>query len=238
MKSIAFTHIGKRKENQDVVLVHEINQDTMLYLVVDGMGGYTDGKKAAEITSESISTFLSNSTSINKDSIQMSVNKANLAIRQFQESNNSNLGATVGGIVITKNKAQCFCVGDVGVFHYSKGKLTFESKAHNLVNDLKHTGSLKTSSLEKLSHIVTRSIQGNVKKSVISYHVLILEEHDSLIICSDGVHNITDSHTILYHLNKEQHISESIETISQRIEKEADDNASLIAIYGFNEPVL
>ena len=57
---------------------------------------------------------------------------------------------------------------------------------------------------------------------------------DQLFICSDGVHNIIDSNTLQYLLNKEDSTDALIATIDQRIEKEAIDNASLILIEGFD----
>ncbi|WP_193702253.1 hypothetical protein [Flavobacterium haoranii] len=38
MKIISHTGIGKRKENQDVILINDFVDDNSLYLIVDGMG--------------------------------------------------------------------------------------------------------------------------------------------------------------------------------------------------------
>lgn len=231
MKSSILTHKGKRKSNQDVVLVKNINPDTYLYLVADGMGGYDNGEIAASICVESISTFLSNIELIDEEGIQKAVNKANLAIRQFQEKNHSKLGATLGGIILSKNIAKCFWVGDVKVLHYSERKLDFESKSHNLINELSESGASRDAfNTSKYSHIVTRSIQGDVKKSVISYKSLEISDKDQLIICSDGVHNLLDSQTIQYMINNEKAKCSVVELINDRLFNEAEDNASLIYI--------
>ena len=59
MKLIKFSKIGKREVNQDYVLIQNINPETSLFLVVDGMGGYTDGDIAAQLVAENILTYLS-----------------------------------------------------------------------------------------------------------------------------------------------------------------------------------
>jgi protein phosphatase len=231
MKSITLTHKGKRKINQDVVLTKNIDPETYLYLVADGMGGYDNGEIAAQIALESVETLLSIVEVIDKDCIQKAVNKANLAIRQFQEQNNSKLGTTLGGIIISKGLAKCFWVGDVKILHYSENKLVFESKSHNLINELSESDVVnETFKPSKYSHIVTRSIQGDIKKSIISYQELVVNDKDKLIICSDGVHNIIDSQTMLFLMNNQKINSSFIDQLNNRLNNESDDNASLIYI--------
>ncbi|WP_158848504.1 PP2C family protein-serine/threonine phosphatase [Algibacter sp. L1A34] len=234
MKSITLTHKGKRKTNQDVVLTKNINPDTYFYLVADGMGGYDNGEIAAQIVSDSILTFLSNVIEINKESIQKAINKANLAIRQFQEQNHSKMGATLGAVIFSKGIAKCFWVGDIKILHYSESKLTFESKSHNLKNELsKSESSNEVFKSSKYSHIVTRSIQGVVKKSIISYQEITIKEKDKLIICSDGVHGLIDSQTILFLMNNEKKNISFIDELNNRLENESNDNASLIYVTEF-----
>lgn len=159
MRSKVISHIGKRKTNQDLTLVEKINMDSHLYLIADGMGGYDNGDIAAAMVIDSLTTFLSNSTQFNENVIHKAINKANLALRLYQEQHQSKLGSTVGGIIVSGKTAKTFWVGDVKILHYSKGKLCFESKAHNLISELSETDSSKDSvNFSKYSHIVTRSI--------------------------------------------------------------------------------
>jgi len=232
MKSIALTNKGKRKVNQDVILIRNIGSDIDLFIVADGMGGYDNGEVAAQMACESISTFLSNIDVINQETIQKAVNKANLAIRQFHEQNNSKMGTTLGAVILSKGKAKCFWVGDIKIFHYSSNKLLFESQSHNLLNELSQK-DLSNDAFEssKYSHIVTRSIQGDVRKSIISYQELTINEKDKLIICSDGLHNIIDGQTMLYLMNYNKEDISFVDEINNRLEKEAVDNASMIHVF-------
>ena len=231
MKSITITHKGKRKTNQDLILIKKIDPETNLYMIADGMGGYDDGELAAQISLDNIETFLSNVAIIDKNTIQKAVNKANLAIRQFQEQNNSKLGATLGGVIISKNIAKCFWIGDVKIIHFSKNKLLYESKSHNLLNEFSDNKlSNNISKLNNYSHIVTRSIQGDIKKSVISYQELIINKKEKMIICSDGVHSLIDSQTMLFLMNSKKDNKTFVEQINDRLINYGDDNSSLIYI--------
>ena len=80
----------------------KINIDSYIYLVADGMGGYDNGDIAAEMVIDSLTTFLFNSDQFNVNVIHKAINKANLALRQYQEQHQSKLGSTLGGILISE----------------------------------------------------------------------------------------------------------------------------------------
>lgn len=195
------------------------------------MGGYDNGDIAAAIVIDSISTYLSKASQLNEDAIHKAIKTANVALRQYQDQHHSKLGSTLGGIIISGKSAITFWVGDVKILHYSKEKLCFESTPHNLTNELTGIKDLnKKRSTSKYDHIVTRSVQGDMEKSLPSYHELQLKVGDKLFICSDGVYNIIDPQTLQYLLKKVNSADSLLKIIDQRLMQEANDNASLIFI--------
>jgi len=232
MRHIDFTHKGQRNSNQDVILIKEIHPETYLYLIADGMGGYSDGELAAKIVTENIETYLSSLKIIDKKEIQIAVNKANLAIKQQKQQSHNEMGATVGGVIVNKGCAYCFWIGDVKILRFRKNKLFFESEDHSLLNQLKTNGSITdASTLSKYKHIVTKSIQGKKENSSIGFEIFgQIDADDIIIICSDGVHDIIDANSIEFMLNQALNIDLAIKKIKKRIEIEAIDNSSLIAI--------
>lgn len=96
---ITHTGLGKRKENQDIILNEVLYPDTSLYLIVDGMGGYEKGKEAAEIITNSIFLYLSNTQEINFLKIDEAIKKANQEIKHFNYRHNLKSGGTLAGIV-------------------------------------------------------------------------------------------------------------------------------------------
>ena len=232
MKSIIISYKGQRKNNQDVILAKNLNDTSYLYMIGDGMGGYENGDVAARMVVDSIATYLSTFDNIQQDDIQKGVNKSNLTIRQYQEQNHTKMGTTIGGVIIQNNMAKLFWIGDVKIMYFKRNILKFESKSHNLINEIIENGSISDSDrLSKYAHIVTRSIQGDPKTSIVSYKEIDFnEKEDLIIICSDGVHNIIDSHSIEFLLNQNSNINESVEKIKKRLQSESIDNSSLIAI--------
>ena len=209
MKVQQLTGIGKRESNQDFICIGGLESGASFFLIADGMGGYEKGNEAARIISENIFTFLNYVESINKQNIQQAVQKANLAIRQFNIKNNIKSGATIGGIIVEKNISHIFWVGDVMVYQINKNKVLFQTKSHTLVNSLLESNSIKEEkSLEKYKHIVTRSISGKPSESSIDYHYSIFSEDDMFIICSDGVHNIISIDQLLVYIKQTNGLQE------------------------------
>lgn len=221
------TGIGKRESNQDLIYVDKLESDASFFLIADGMGGYEKGDEAARIVTENIFTFLIFVGSINEQNIQQAVQKANLAIKQFNSKNNIKSGATIGGIIAVKNTVHLFWIGDVMIYQINKENVLFQTRSHTLVNSLLETESIKEEkSLEKYKHIVTRSISGKPSESSIGYQLIQFSEGDSFIICSDGVHNTVSVEQLLMYINQEN----GLQALEDKFFKEAQDNYSVITI--------
>lgn len=221
------TGIGKRESNQDLIYVDKLESDASFFLIADGMGGYEKGDEAARIVTENIFTFLNFVGRINEQNIQQAVQKANLAIKQFNSKNNIKSGATIGGIIVVENTVHLFWIGDVMIYQINKENVLFQTRSHTLVNSLLETESIKEEkSLEKYKHIVTRSISGKPSESSIGYQLIQFSKDDSFIICSDGVHNTVSVEQILMYINQEN----SLQQLEREFLKDSQDNYSIITI--------
>lgn len=221
------TGTGKRESNQDFIYMDRLESGTYFFLIADGMGGYKKGDEAARIVTENIFTFLNFVENINEQNIQKAVQKANLAIKQFNNKNNIKSGATIGGIIVEENTVHVFWVGDVMIYQINKENVLFQTKSHTLVNSLLESESIKEEkSLERYKHIVTRSISGKASESSIGYQSIQFSEDDSFIICSDGVHNTVSVEQILEYIKKRNGLQE----LKSQFLKEAQDNYSIITI--------
>lgn len=218
---------GKRESNQDFICIDRLESGASFFLIADGMGGYEKGDEAAKIISENIFTFLNYVESINEQNIQKAVQKANLAIKQFNDKNNIKSGATIGGVIVVENIAHVFWIGDVMVYQISKEKVLFKTKSHTLVNRLLESDNIKEEkSLEKYKHIVTRSISGKLSESSIGYQSVQFSEEDTFIICSDGVHNMMSIEQVLVYSSQENGLQE----LECQFLSEAQDNYSVIIV--------
>jgi serine/threonine protein phosphatase PrpC len=232
MEIYSFTNIGKRKSNDDVILIEKLNDEATLFLIADGMGGYSYGGKAASIIVDNIKTYLEYSKEYNTEGIRNAIKKANLAIKQESYFYEEKMGATIGGVLINKDCQIAFWVGDVKIFVLKGNNLVFESKAHTLANSLKgKSEKISAISIEKIKHVVTKSIQGDLLNNEVEVSTIDqLSIGDTIVICSDGVHDIIDGNTISFIFSKNNNITLSLNEIRNRCEMEAIDNFSLISI--------
>jgi serine/threonine protein phosphatase PrpC len=120
---------GKRETNQDFICVNKLESGASFFLIADGMGGYEKGDEAAKITTENIFTFLNYVETINEKNIKQAVQKANLAIKQFNTENIIKSGATIGGIIVEKGTVHIFWVGDIKVSQINNDKVLFQTKS-------------------------------------------------------------------------------------------------------------
>lgn len=232
MKTITFSHTGKRQSNQDSILISSLARDEYLMLVADGMGGYSNGDIAARLVNEVVLSTLDKVLEIDQKEVQIAIDNSNLILKEKIESLQSKMGATVGGIVISKSNALCFWVGDVLILHFRKNKLIFESKSHTLINEMKSTSFINDpEKIKKYKHVVTRSVNGDLTNSAAEFHLIEnLNPEDLLILCSDGVHDIFSSVQIQQILNTSDNNQEAMLRIEKRLHEEATDNFSLILI--------
>lgn len=226
----SFSNKGKRKNNQDYLFSKSINPDCILNMVVDGMGGYEYGDVASKLVAENIHTYLSTINDISEKEIQKAVNKSNLIIKQKSDDLNAKIGATLGGAIILKDKAFLFWVGDVKIIHLRNNKLLFETHSHTLINQMINNGSV-INNIERYKHVVTRSVSGSIKESIIDCHLVNnLLPKDIIIIYSDGVSDILNSYQIKSVFDSATTFQDGVNQIETLCKNDANDNFSMMAI--------
>lgn len=188
MKFWSHTVKGRKAINEDYLLHHDLDGDRYLWVVADGMGGYYNGEIAAKIVAENMLALVSSHNHVDQRLLQISINKANLALRQLEQISGRKSGSTIGGIYIEGDKAICFWVGDVKILYFRNNKLFFESKSHSLINELQDRGlNFDSSIISNHRHIITNSIQGDVDNPKADYFLCELKRNiDEIVICSDG----------------------------------------------------
>lgn len=218
---------GRRETNQDFICVNKLKSRASFFLITDDMGAYEKGDEAAKITTENIFAFLNHIENINEQNIQQAVQKANLAIKQFNTKNNIKSGATIGGIIVEKDIVHIFWVGDVMVYQINKDKVLFQTKSHTLVNSLLESDNKKEDkSLDKYKHIVTKSLSGKSFELNIGYQSKPFSKDDLFIICSDGLHNLISIKQLLVFINQKN----GLQKLERQFLEGAQDNYSIITI--------
>ena len=230
MNSSFITNKGKRKSNQDVVFSESIGEDRDVFLLADGMGGYKNGEYAANFIVKQAYEIVKNQESFDKSSIQLIIDEVTRALVKENEKQGSNMGATLGGVIRNKEVFHCFWVGDVKIFQIRDKKIIYESKEHNLKNELiENNVFVEANNAKKYNHVVTRSIHNDVSKAKIDYKCIKdFKQDDYIILASDGVTDVLSNYELLEILNSKKDISGILLELEERLLKTAKDNYSFI----------
>lgn len=180
---IEYSNIGCRAQNQDFVLSKSFGENKSLYIVADGMGGYSDGDIAAKIAAEEISTNITTG-----DSIKEAVLKANSVLRTtIFERGVSKMGCCLAGICVDHNNGYIFWIGDCRVYIFRRGELLYVTQDHTMIAEMEKHGKVSLAHRERYGHIISRGFMGSPTDET-DEDKLELYPDDEIIICSDGLY--------------------------------------------------
>lgn len=209
MRKIAFygqTDVGRiRTNNEDAFLVCNIWDDNhLLAVVIDGVGGYEGGEVAAAIARESILEFLNeNPSGDRQDLLKRAVIFANNRI--FQERgcrpalSSMSCVLTASLVELDSMRVNIAHVGDTRLYQYASGQIEKLTHDHSLVGYREEIGDLTEE--EAMTHpqrnIISRDVgSGLLDESDTSYVEVTsypLEPKTQLLLCSDGLCDMVTS---------------------------------------------
>ena len=205
MKIFQYTNKGSREENQDFVIHGSLPDNSVVFVVADGMGGYSDGATASKVVSEAIS-FANDALMLKR--MAMAAQK---------------MGCVITVLFVTGGSAYLTWLGDSRIYMYRDGQEVYRTEDHSVVNELAKIKTLRASSYEKYSSIVTKSIMGEDPVDVAPVRKIEIEPGDVFVLCSDGFHKEIDmTKALSYDDSKKEELDVIADTIS--------DNFSFIKV--------
>ena len=206
----------KRSENQDSFLTEQLNENTVLCLVCDGMGGANGGSTASSLA---CSTFLKNikkklpeltmQTQLefegNVSKIEQILNKAitatNTAVfkKATKSKNLAGMGTTLVCALIVEGFLYVANVGDSRLYGFADDKMIQITRDHSYVQTLVDLGQITPEEANNNPHknIITKAI-GTQKNETPDFFFdnLSASDTDYLLLCSDGLTNFVEEDTI------------------------------------------
>lgn len=211
MKITAYSNKGPvRKNNEDAIFFSgtaisggsmsyplEINTEDSCgcFVVIDGMGGYEGGEKAAQIVAEE---FFRNSDGWNisveeaRKRIQIILENAVKDIFEIVKVNPalSGMGAALAGVVLCNDSALIFNCGDCRTFYHRGEYLERLSRDHSIVEELRARGEIDDDAMRThpLKNKITACVSSRLSDLDIYFRELKKSENSQkFFICSDGV---------------------------------------------------
>ena len=241
MQYWSITDIGcVRSQNQDAYLIEELDKNTTLFIVCDGMGGAKSGNVASALAAEVFAQEIKRCWSSDLDMEELdqlligAVKLANFTVYdqgvQFEEF--SGMGTTLVAVLLQDKFATIVNVGDSRTYHIGNGGIHQITTDHSLVQLMIDSGELSPEQAKKYpgKNLITRAIgTESVVECDIFHKTLINNEH--LLLCSDGLTNLLDDQEILFevvHGTNKQQCCERLLNIAKN--RGAPDNVTCILL--------
>jgi protein phosphatase len=222
------TDIGAvRNDNQDNYQTDMLDEDTLLAVVCDGMGGARAGNVASSLA---VAGFVSAMKEQYQDGerdwsymLEQAVYDANRRVHEASLSHEEyrGMGTTLVAALATPERIFVANVGDSRCYQIVEGDITRISRDHSLVEDLVQRGELtpEEARVHPKKNLITRAL--GVDRSV---KVDIFEKPNLggyLLLCSDGLSNeVTDEEL------RREVVAEDKEHCCQRLLKIALDQGA------------
>jgi PPM family protein phosphatase len=237
------THPGKRrKENQDTYTCRQLwSPDKALLAVVDGVGGYAGGEKAARIARECIEQYMQLPKGDTLTMLREAVIFANNRIVEERKIDHhfSEMCCVLTAAVadVTAGTLWFVHVGDTRLYRYRNGSLQKLTKDHSFVGIKEDAGEM--SELEAMSHPQRNQILREVGSAM---HRLDDEDFmdygredflpgDLLLLCSDGLTDMITSQQMTTLLSTGQSLTAKVKNmIALANEMGGHDNITVVLL--------
>ena len=208
MQSWGLTDPGcVRTQNQDAYQIEQLDRNTLLCVLCDGMGGAKSGNIASSLALDVFVQEIKRTDhgSMDKEKVNQmlrsAVKLANFTVfdqaAQFEEF--SGMGTTLAAVLVRGKEATIVNVGDSRVYAVDRNGIYQLTKDHSLVQIMVERGDLSPEMARSYpgKNFITRAIGTETVAECDLFHHK-LERGDCLLLCSDGLSNMMDDQEILF----------------------------------------
>ena len=206
-----------RKQNQDAYQMEQLDRNTVLCVLCDGMGGAKSGNIASTLA---VDVFVQEvrrtwKSTLDQEKIDMmlrsAVKLANFTVydQAKQVTDFDGMGTTLVAVLIKGRKATVVNVGDSRAYNINPDGIHQVSIDHSLVQMMVDRGELTPETAKSYpgKNFITRAIGTEPFVMCDVFHV-DMARGDYFLLCSDGLSNVMDDQEILFEVvhgvNKQQ----------------------------------
>lgn len=216
--------LGDREDNQDRVTVSAAEQAALL-VVIDGMGGHSDGSRAADTALKSLLESFRQTSLPMFDPLgflHMSLSRAHDDVAKLGNGQtiDTRPRATTAICLIQEGAAFWAHIGDSRVYHMRHGKILQRTRDHSHVELLLREGKITEDELptHPMRNFVECCLGGDPaipEMTVSGRHVL--QPGDVLLLCTDGIWaNLRDSDIAGFFRDDNQELRAWLEALGRR----------------------
>ena len=208
MQSWGLTDVGCiRTQNQDAFLIEQLDKNTLLCVVCDGMGGAKSGNIASTLAADVFVQQIKQTW--NSEMSQGSIDKmlknavklANFTVfdqsQQFEEF--TGMGTTLVAVLISGQWATIVNVGDSRAYLIDRAGIHQVTVDHSVVQLMINRGELTPEQAKTYpgKSLITRAIGTESMVHCDLFHKKV-SRGNFMLLCSDGLSNLMDDQEILF----------------------------------------
>ena len=196
-----------RKQNQDTYLMEQLDRNSAICVVCDGMGGAKSGNVASSLAAEVFVQEVKRSFGSLMDRekadqmLRNAVKLANFTVydqsQQFEEFDG--MGTTLVAVLVRGKKATVVNVGDSRAYGINSEGIYQLSTDHSVVQMMVDRGELTPEAAKSYpgKNLITRAVGTESMVMCDIFHTDVAKG-DYLLLCSDGLSNMMDDQEILF----------------------------------------
>lgn len=232
-------HIGKRKSQQDSFGTVTLQDETVLAVVADGMGGLSDGDKVSQLL---VYTILSQSKNVLKEGVIAPLYQLVGIANDAANADGTivqNSGSTLLAVWQNRNHFQWIAVGDSRIYLYRAGSLVQMNSEHTYKRELLLSAvngdiSYERAYTDEQSECLTSYMgMGRLRHIEGSIRDVELEPGDRILLMSDGVFNTISEREIAQSIIRGGDVEKAAEIMQEEILKKnysAQDNFTAVIL--------
>ena len=228
---VSLTDIGlKKKTNEDRVFARQVDEETWLFAIADGMGGQPGGEVAADIVMAVLEKFKPTANDFEQQVTNLLLKANDAIIKQGDiQPDFCCMGSTADVVLLRGYRVVWAHIGDSRLYHLRKNRLKQVTSDQNLAGELFEEGQI--SEEERDVHpglgFLTQSLgEDDIEPDSGSF---TLTSGDLFMLCSDGLHDLISRKTIEYVLRGNLDLDIMIEVLKREaLAAGGDDNIGLV----------
>ncbi len=235
------TDIGlERKKNEDYAVISE-NQDNIIAILCDGMGGYKGGEVASKTATKCLKAAFKNQkfSKMNFNNVvdwfEKCINNITIKLEEINKikTNLSEMGTTLVCALFLKDFVAIFNIGDSRAYIINnENKLKQITSDQNIASDIQKIWDISYEEAINFPNAsLLTSVIGINKKTNIDVSFLKTNNFKKLLLTSDGIHDYLYNHQIETILNSDDGADlKAQKLITQASEQGSNDNLTSVLI--------
>jgi PPM family protein phosphatase len=226
----AYTHAGRRRSNQDSVVVRRLGTDGELIAVADGMGGHMAGEVASALTLEVLVGEIEAGTSLTQ-----AVDTANARVFQSAHGREDwqGMGTTLVVLLRHGESYHIANVGDSRAYRLDGATISQITADHSYVAEALRSGAMSREDAARspARNALTRAVGTDADVEVDLYGPFACDAPHAVLLCSDGLYKAVGDEMIREYLLSIHDLDTAVEILAAlAYRRGSDDNITVAAV--------